>query len=164
MDQLIDKFNKENNDNGDRNELKGKSNVNLGKDVDIELEKENENEGKMDENHPMHSMKKDKYQSDFIRYYSELSKFENNYECDEMYLVLSTRYAISGSSIFSKMLFLPHWITVKLLSNMTHNKILSDLANNLALVCQKDAENENNESYWHKERPPRRKENVQTDD
>lgn len=145
INQLIDKLNKENNNN----ELKGKSKVNLGKDVDIELDKENESENKMDPDHPMHAMK-DEYQSDFIRHYTQLSRFENNYQCDEMYLVLSTRYAISGSSIFRKILFIPHWITVKLLSDITHNKILSDLANNLAMISHKDAQNvDDKESHWH---------------
>ena len=160
IDQLIDKFDKENNNDGNDNELKGKSKVNLGKDVDVELKKENESEGKMDPNHPIHAMK-DEYQSNFIRYYTQLSRFENNYQCEETYLVLSTRYAISASSIFRKILFFPHWITVKLISDMTHNKILSDLANNLAMISQKDAENVDKESYWHKSRPSRKKANVQ---
>merc|ERR1712176_1678041 len=96
--------------------------------------------------------KKSEYQSDFIRHFNELSKFETNYDCDEMYLVLSTRYSINSSNVWMKCLFFPHWITVKILSNWTQEYILNDLAKNLEFVAMKNEQNGPSESHWHKER------------
>ena len=149
--ELMDRLKKEDNPN---NVFKGKASVNLGKDIEHELEKENEE--KKDEDDDRYKMK-DEYQSDVIRYWNELVMFDKNYKYDEMYLILETRYAIAGSSVLGKLLFLPHWITVRWIAYRTHNKILTDLANNLAFVADKDAENVHQESNWERIKPRRKK-------
>jgi len=40
---------------------------------------------------------------------------------------------------------------------MSNEKVLNDIAMNLEFVSKKDAENDNKESYWHKERPQKKK-------
>jgi len=155
VDKLIDELEKERNPTG---KLMGKSNVNLSKDIDFDLKQREEslgmNDGDDHDNkedgedgkYPKYAMKQE-YQPDVIRHYETLSQFETNYQCDEIYLVLSTRYAIQPSLV-SKLLFLPHWITVLLLSNLTHRKILEDLGKNLEYVAQKHSETQSS-SYWH---------------
>lgn len=167
VDALIDRLEREENPTG---ELMGKSNVNLSKDIDYELkqrESTNEKSTADDEDerinakYPKYAMKGE-YQSDIIHHYGTLSKFETNYQCDEMYLVLSTRYAIQPS-LLSKLLFLPHWTTVLLLSKMTHQSILSDLGKNLEFVAQKHSESqdEDNTSKWHKLAAEKRKKTLE---
>ena len=155
VDVLIDRLKREENPEG---VLLGKANVNLSKDIDHELKQQNEESMTMEEDdaeYPRYAMKGE-YRSDIIRHYGALSQFDTNYQCDEMYLVLSTRYAIQPS-LASKLLFLPHWITVLLLSNMTHQTILTDLGRNLEFVAKKQAENDNSTSSWHTLRTTKKK-------
>eukprot|EP01083_Nonionella_stella_P036977 100857_1 len=131
------------------NTLKGQSNINISKDIDHDIKKQEDDH----EAHVMYRMKHE-HQSDILRNYKQLTEFDRNYSCDEMYLVHSTRYALSSSSFIRKLLFLPHWITVRWLAQARHEYILTDLANNLDFVSKKHSESDSNESSrWHKEKP-----------
>jgi len=150
--ELVERLNKEENPEG---ALMGKSKVNLSKDIDYELEGEEHEEAMDDSRYAM----KGEYLSDVIRHYRTLTQFQSNYECDEMYLVLSTRYLIRPS-ILSKLLFLPHWITCNVVSRWISESVLTDLGRNLEFVAQKHAENESADTPWHSLQTPKREKSL----